>query len=114
MLERFPPKRMRRDGTLFAFHRYRGSGPDPLPRGRRLGVHGLHRRDILRLDWCGPLLCGASLKDCVLVVVQNSVSRERKSHPLRAEIDGQGPESDSGKGRLPNGKREREGEGESG
>jgi hypothetical protein len=22
--------------------------------GRVLGVHGLHRRDILQLDWCGP------------------------------------------------------------
>ena len=22
--------------------------------GRVLGVHGLHRRDVLQLDWCGP------------------------------------------------------------
>jgi hypothetical protein len=56
--------RMLRDGKRFAFTRYCGSGPAPLPRGRRLGVHGLHRRDILRLNRCGSRLLGA--KECLV------------------------------------------------
>ena len=63
---------MRRDGNRFAFTRYRCSGPTPLPRGRRLGVHGLHRWDVLRLDRCGSRLCGA--KECAVAVAQKRVS----------------------------------------
>ena len=30
-----------------------------VPLGRRLGVHSVHRRDVLQLDWCGPYRAAA-------------------------------------------------------